>query len=404
MPCGGTRPSSARGAQSVELGQGRSAVQRERTDQPQGAVLLTGATGFVGSQVLLRYLRGTGRRIYALVRGADPDEATRRLRGAVAPLGADLPADRVVAVPADLERDALGLDPDRRARLAGEVTDVVHAAASVSFTLPLPESRAINVEGTRRVLEFAHLAQRRGGLRRMAYVSTAYVAGTHPGDFTEDDLEVGQTFRNAYERSKFEAERLVRRDRRRLPIQIFRPSIVVGEASTGRTQTFNVLYAPLKAFVKGGLPVIPAQSSAPVDVVPVDYVADAIVALADGPADEGTYHLVAGRRATSVGELIGLAAARADRSAPLVVPPSLYRGLLHPMIKRRAPDRRRRALERLETFFPYFAMDVTYDDRRTRAALAASGIEAPPITSYFDRLMDFAERSEWGRRPVGLNH
>jgi len=375
-------------------------MQREKTREQPGAVLLTGATGFVGSQVLLRYLRRARRRVYALVRGSDPTDAAERLSSAVAPLGAELPADRVVAVPADLERDGLGLEADRREEIAGEVTDVVHAAASVSFSLPLPQSRSINVEGTRRILDFAHLSQRRGGLRRMAYVSTAYVAGTHPGPFTEDDLEVGQTFRNPYERSKFEAERLVRRDRRRLPIQIFRPSIVVGEASTGWTQAFNVLYTPLKAFVQGRLPVLPARAAAPVDVVPVDYVADAIVELADRPADEGTYHLVAGPRATSVGELTDLAAEHLDRSAPLVLPPSIYRTVLHPLLKRRAPERRRQALERLEAFFPYFAMDVTYDDRRARGALAPSGIEAPPIGGYFGRLMDFAERSHWGKRRV----
>jgi thioester reductase-like protein len=375
-------------------------VKLETRQVPQGAVLLTGATGFVGSQVLLRYLHRARRRVYALVRGADPGEATRRLRDAVAPLGAELPADRVVAVPADLERDGLGLDPGRREELAAEVTDVVHAAASVSFSLPLGESRAINVQGTRRMLDFAHLSKRRGGLRRMAYVSTAYVAGTHPGLFTEDDLEVGQTFRNPYEQSKFEAERLVRRDRRHLPIQIFRPSIVVGEASTGWTQAFNVLYTPLKAFLQGRLPVLPARASSPVDVVPVDYVADAIVELADRAADEGTYHLVAGRNASSVEELIDLVSRHSERSAPLVLPPGLYRGLLHPLLKRRGPARRRRALERLETFFPYFEMDVTYDDRRAKGALVQSGIEAPPIGGYFGRLMDFAERSQWGKRKV----
>ena len=89
-----------------------------------------------------------------------------------------------------------------------------------------------------------------------------------------------------------------------------------------------------------------------------------------------------------------------DRSSPLVLPPGPYRRLLHPLLKRRASARRRRALERLETFFPYFAMDVTYDDRRARGALAPSGIEAPPIGRYFGRLMDFAQRSHWGRRRV----
>jgi nucleoside-diphosphate-sugar epimerase len=353
-------------------------------NQPPGAVLLTGATGFVGSEVLARYLRQPDRRVYALVRGNSAAEATERLRGAIAPLGDDLDAERVVAVPADLERPELGLEAREHERLAAEVTDIVHAAASVSFSLPLDRSREINVDGTRRVLDFAQACQHRGGLRRLSYVSTAYVAGAHDEPFAETDLQVGQTFRNPYERSKFEAERL--------------------EAATDWTSSFNVLYTPLKAFASGRLPVLPGQPSAPVDVVPVDYVADAIVALADRPEAGGTYHLVAGERATSVRELAELASDPLDRPTPLLLPPGPYRRLLHPLLKRRSNERRRRALERLETFFPYFDMDVTYDDRRTRRALAASGIEAPPIGGYFGRLMEFARRSQWGRRRLRRDH
>src|SRR5205823_6206999 len=106
---------------------------------------------------------------------------------------------------------------------------IIHSAASVSFSLPLDESRAINVEGTRSILDLAELAQRRGGLRRLSYVSTAYVAGDRRGVFGEDDLDLGQGFRNPYEQSKFEAEKLVRSRMDWVPTQVFRPSIVVGE-------------------------------------------------------------------------------------------------------------------------------------------------------------------------------
>ena len=122
------------------------------------------------------------------------------------------------------------------------------------------------------------------------------MAGTHKGEFGEDQLDVGQRFRNPYEQSKFEAERLVRAADGRLPIQIFRPSIVVGERTTGWTPAFNVLYSPLKAFVRGSLPAVPARRSAPVDVVPVDYVADAVFELAGDPV-ERNQHLPPGGRA-----------------------------------------------------------------------------------------------------------
>ena len=180
--------------------------------------------------------------------------------------------------------------------------------------------RQINVEGTRRVLEFAERAQARGGLRRLSYISTAYVAGEHAGRFNEDDLDVGQRFRNAYEQSKFEAERLV--GGARLPVTVLRPSIVVGERDSGWTQSFNVLYWPLRAFSRGAYVALPARGDAPVDVVPVDYVADAIFALSQAPEAEGsTYHLTAGSNATSVGELVELAAAYFRRPAPRLISP-----------------------------------------------------------------------------------
>src|SRR5215207_1414149 len=201
--------------------------------QADGGVLITGATGFVGREVLTRYLEQTDRTVYALVRADDAPAADKRLRdGLRSATGSDVAeSPRLVAVP-------------------GEVSDVIHSAASVSFALPLDESRAINVEGTRNVVDFADQCADRGGLHRLCYVSTAYVAGTHEGEFGEDDLAVGQEFRNPYEESKFEAERLVRIRGKHLPVQIVRPSIVVGEKRSGWTGSFNVLYAPLKAFVK----------------------------------------------------------------------------------------------------------------------------------------------------------
>jgi thioester reductase-like protein len=367
-----------------------------------GAVLLTGATGFVGTEVLARYLERTDRHIYALVRAPDQETADERLRSCLATFFGtpDRHRDRVRAVPGDIEQEGLGLSPDARRELAAEVSDIVHAAASVSFSLPLEESRAINVAGTRRMLEFAELCRDHGGLRRFAYVSTAYVAGEHEGEFGEDDLEVGQEFRNAYEQSKFEAERLVRAHRRRLPIQIFRPSIVVGERPTGWTASFNVLYAPLKAFSRGDYVALPGSPVAPVDVVPVDYVADAIFELVNGPVADGegeTYHLVAGRRATTVGRLVELSAGYFRRRPPALLPPGVYRQLVHPLLLRVSSGRLRRALERSEVYFPYFAMRVRYRDERARRRLEPRGIRVTPVERYFHRLADFAVRARWGR-------
>jgi len=372
--------------------------------QARDAVLITGATGFVGREVLTRYLERSDRTVYALVRGDDAEAADERLRdGLRTATGTDLAeSDRLVAVPGDVQAPGLGLDDDERSALAGDVSDVIHSAASVSFSLPLDESRAINVEGTRNIVAFAEQCADQGGLNRLCYVSTAYVAGTHEGEFGEDDLAVGQEFRNPYEQSKYEAERVVRSRARRLPVQIVRPSIVVGERRSGWTASFNVLYAPLKAFVKGGLTALPGEPRAPVDIVPVDYVADAIFELSSAPGDEDnrTFHLVAGRDATTVERLVDLAAGTLHRRAPRLLRPRPYRALLHPLLVRAASERGRKALRQMEVFFPYLSTRVAYSDRRTRRRLDRAGIEPGSVEGYLDRLIGFAERARWGRESI----
>jgi thioester reductase-like protein len=336
-----------------------------------GAVLLTGATGFVGREILSRFLERDDRHIYALVRAENDDQAAGRL-----------PAhERLTAVAGDIEQRELGLAERTSERLRRDVTTVLHCAASVSFDLPLEEARSVNVEGTRRMLEFARTCDR---LERFSYVSTAYVAGEPGGLFREDELAVGQEFRNPYERSKFEAELALRSEGRGLPLQILRPSIVVGDSSTGRTASFNVLYGPLRAFAHGAVPAIPARRDAPVDIVPVDYVADRVHELAThGP--NGTFHLVAGRNATTVGRLLEMSSEELGRSQPTVLPPRLYRRWVHPWLRRKYGG-----LRRMEVYFPYFSMRVRFDDRRLGPG--------PRVESYFHRLVRYAQAAGWGRR------
>jgi thioester reductase-like protein len=230
-----------------------------------GSVLLTGATGFVGMEVLARYLERGEREVVTLVRAPSQAAAADRMQTLLFNLfgaRASAYAGRVRAVAGELTAPRLGLDPGRYAELAERVTTVVHSAASVSFALPLEEARTINLDGTRRMLEFASLARTSGGLDRYAHVSTAYVAGTHDGRFAECDLELGQRFRNSYEQSKFEAEQLVR-SRPELPFTILRPSIIVGDRRSGWTAAFNVLYWPLRAFARGLFTDVPPSAPRP---------------------------------------------------------------------------------------------------------------------------------------------
>jgi thioester reductase-like protein len=359
------------------------------------AVLLTGATGFVGMEVLARYLERSELSIVTPVRAPTDEAAERRIHSVLKNLfGARAPdyARRVRAVAGELTSPRLGLTQSRYEKLADRVRTVVHSAASVSFAMPLEEARAVNLEGTRRMLEFASTA---GGLERYAHISTAYVAGTHDGRFAESDLELGQHFRNSYEQSKFEAEQLVRAQPE-LPFTIMRPSIVVGDRRSGWTAAFNVLYWPLRAFARGLFTAVPAIPSSPVDVVSVDYVADAIHELCQSPGGIGqTYHLTAGAHASTINEIAQLASRYFKRPVPSVISPGEFAALRRP-----GGEAQKSAIEASQVYFPYFAIGTVFDEEATRARLEPVGISVSPLGDYLERLLDFATRSRWGKRPI----
>jgi long-chain acyl-CoA synthetase len=369
----------------------------------EGDVLLTGATGFLGMELLACYLERTNRTILALVRAADAGHATARI-GRVLELlfgRSDAHPRRVIAIAGDIERAGLGLARRDREMISSRVSEIVHCAATVSFATGLEESRRINVDGTRNVVEVARGCAQRGVLRGFAHVSTAYVAGTHRGVFGEDDLDVAQGFRNPYERSKYEAERLVREHAPELPaVTILRPSIIVGESSSGWTPSFNVIYVPLRAFAQRQLRVLPADPAAPVDVVPADHVADAILELTHRE-ESGlrTYHLVAGEHASTVGELVELSARHLHRRPPPIVAPQLYRAV-HPLLLACAGRRRRAALRRAAPFLPYYTMRVRYQRDHAATRLDPTGLAPPPLDSFYPRLLDYAAASNWGKRPL----
>jgi thioester reductase-like protein len=350
-------------------------------------VLLTGGTGFVGMEVLLRLLEDGDEPVAALVRGRDQADADERLAAALDLVG--VPATerpRVRAVVGELTESGLGLSARDFSWLTADVTSVVHCAASVSWNLPLDEARQVNVVGTQRVFELAEEIDRRGsGLDRCVHVSTAYVAGRHRGSFGEDDLHVGQDFRNTYEQTKTESESFVRKLADRLPISIVRPSIVVGESDSGWTPAFNVVYWPLRAFARGLLKEVPALPQGRVDIVPVDYVADAIVHALRAPDPPRVVHATAGSDAVTVEDLVELTCGLMERERPTLVDVGSEMSSMS---------------DEADLYASYFSIEVVFDDARSRALLEPAGISPPPLESYFERLLDYAELARWGKRPV----
>ncbi len=345
----------------------------------RGPVLVTGATGFVGMELLVRLLERTDREIVTLVRAADDRAAGARIDGVLdtlfAPGEARRVRGRVRAVAADLERPGLGLSAATRDRLASQIEAVAHCAASVSFDQELSDARRINVEGTRGVMDLAREASDRGALERVVHVSTAYVAGDRAGRVRERQGDVGQGFRNTYERTKLEAEAVVHSSG--LPAAILRPSIIVGDSVTGWTPAFNVIYWPLLAFARNLLPTVPADPEGRVDIVCIDTVADALFTLLEGPVRCGTLHAVAGDDAVTNRELAGMAAGAFGRHPPLFV----------------AAGEDPRTEQRAGVFVPYFRSRLLFDAQRGRAL----GFRAPPLAEYFPLLMDYAHQARWGK-------
>ncbi|HEV3389827.1 MAG TPA: SDR family oxidoreductase [Solirubrobacteraceae bacterium] len=362
--------------------------------RPDGTVLLTGATGFVGMELLARYLERSERSILTIVRARTDEDARERIDAVLENLfgyRAGAYADRVTAVAGDVTAPRLGLDSVRWDWLAAQSTMIVHCAASVSFGLSLDEARAVNVEGTRRMLQLAGRAQQLGVLERYGQVSTAYVAGTYAGRFFESDLDVGQSFHNSYEQSKFESEQLVR-SQPGLPFTIMRPSIVVGDRNSGWTAAFNVLYWPLRALARGLFPAVPATASAPVDVVSIDYVADGIYALCEAGGIRQTYHLTAGSEASTIAEIAELASGYFEQPPPKLLTPAEFMSADHGVP--------RSMLEEGAMYFPYFSVATTFDDALTRAQLQPAGISVTPLREYMSRLLDYATWSRWGKHPI----
>ncbi|NUT35326.1 MAG: NAD-dependent epimerase/dehydratase family protein [Hamadaea sp.] len=261
-------------------------------------ILLTGASGAVGAAVLNAAPAGRpAQRIVALVHLGDVAAAT---------------------VAGDITAPRLGLASDTYARLADEVDAVVHCAGATEFTAPAPELRALNVDGTRHVLEFAADAG-----ARVVFASTAFVV-RHA---------TAAPLARPYLETKLEAEELVRASG--LPAAIARICVVMGDARTGRMSRFQGLHSTVDAVLRNLLPVLPFARDSVVDALPRDVVADALLALSgDTGAGVSDHWLTAGPAALTIGRMVELVAARAPHLGRTVHPPRFVRpGLVDRVIR-----------------------------------------------------------------------
>jgi thioester reductase-like protein len=259
------------------------------------ALLLTGATGFLG-RYLLRELLLAGASVAVVVRDSLRERAEDRVAALTAfwqdALGVTLPAP--VVLTGDLRCDNVGLGVTDRRWVARNVRAVVHAAANLSFHATTDgEPWRTNVDGTANLLRL--------GVSQWHLVSTAFVCGRRQGVIAEDDTSLSGPFNNVYEHSKAEAERIVR-SAPGIRTSVYRPAVIVGDSRTGYTSSYLGLYRflELAARLAGSpssprrLPLrLPLDGDEPVNLVCVDWVSRAIASLIASPAWLGrTFHLV----------------------------------------------------------------------------------------------------------------
>jgi len=284
-------------------------------------------------------------------------------------------------VTGDITAPGLGLGTAAAKSLARKVTGCFHLAAVYDLAVAKDVGMRINVEGTKNVLAFLANAP---GLRRLDYVSTAYVSGTAVGTYKETDLDVGQSFKNHYEETKFLAEVAVRESG--IPATVYRPGIVVGDSKTGVTAKFDGPYFALNAMSllpSPGAFLRIGDGSAEVNLVPVDFVLEAIARLGawDGAVGK-TYHLTDPEPKTALGvaELLAKSIGKSFVYVPVPLP-----------IARLAF-----VLPRVSTWLgmpaetlDYFDHPVHYDSKQATRDLARFGIACPPFVSYVQRLVAF---------------
>jgi thioester reductase-like protein len=371
-------------------------------------VLLTGATGFLGQQILRLLLnRYPEAQLVLLLRGAAGESADQRLDALLERCwgeGERTAARRRIEVfTADTAAEHCGLSERDWTAVADGVTRVIHSAASVRFDMTLDEARRVNAGGARNLLALGAEAARRGTLRSFAHVSTAFVAGCRSGLVREDELEAGQRFRNSYERSKCEAEALVRARAADLPTVILRPSIVVGDSRTGVTTSFNTIYWPLRAYAQRRWRLAPARPGTVVDMVPVEFVAEAVTHLAWEPRATGRcFHLCAGpNRSATIAEIAESAARFFQVPPPRFVNPALFLAVLRPILMATLWGRRRRLLRTGRFYRPYLDMQLEFDTSQADGMLAPAGIRPPRVMDYLERLFAYCLESDWGRLTPG---
>jgi NAD(P)-dependent dehydrogenase (short-subunit alcohol dehydrogenase family) len=353
---------------------------------------VTGGTGFIGRFLLERLLENREGDIYVLVRAASVEKLQQRWEN----------EPRIKPVIGDLREPRLGVDDATVAELTGHVDHFFHLAAVYDMTADDETNRVANVDGTRHAVQLANALK--AGI--FHHTSSIAAAGLYKGLFREDMFDEGQKLDHPYHRTKFESEKIAR-DQTAVPWRVYRPAIVVGSSQTGEMDKIDGPYYFFTAikmarhYLPGWFPLIGPELGY-TNIVPVDFVADAMDHIAHQPGLDGQAFHLTNPKSQRSGDMINEIAKAAHAPQLTVrIDTKLLRGLpkgTFSMLMQLPAGRNVRKAILADFGIPeevigYVGLTAQFDTRDTERALEGSGISVPPLETYATKLWDYWERN-----------
>ena len=356
---------------------------------------VTGGTGFIGRRLISKLLRDAGNTVYFLVR----EQSRGRQQSLREYLGAA--QSRALAVVGDVRQDCCGVSGADLQALSGGIDHFFHLAAVYDLRADPAHELETNIDGTRHALALARALQ--AGC--FHHVSSIAAAGLYNGVFREDMFEEAEHYEHPYFRSKHDSERLVRAEHA-LPWRIYRPGLVVGDTQTGAADKidgpyyFFKLIQRLRAVLPPWMPAIGVEGGR-INIVPVDYVVDAMTWIAAMPGLDGRCFHLTDPAPLRVGDVLNLFA-HAAHAPPMslringallnLLPDSVRRGLAAIAPVRRLAQAVMEDLGLPDGILQFINYPTRFDNRQAAAALAGSGISCPPLAQYATVIWDYWER------------
>lgn len=354
-------------------------------EKKQPIALITGFPGFITGRLVEALLDESPcryRELVLLVEARMMHVAQRRL----AELNGAGGSTQVRLVAGDITEHGLALPKKEAKTLQRSKLELWHLAAVYDLAVASTLAYRINVDGTERVLDFIESCKH---FQRLHYISTCYVAGGRSGRCFEDELDCGQAFKNHYESTKFWAEKCVQKRWHAIPTTIYRPAVVVGDSKTGETVKGDGPYFVMNLLMKlpRWLPMVDiGPSNATVNIVPVDFLVDAMVELSQRPDTVGEVYQLADPDPAVAKDIVRWIIDYLGR-APVVgrVPAFVANRLLD-------IEKLEQALGIPKEAMVYFNHSITYDVSNTLAALQDTSLRCPKLKDYLPTLIDYAKR------------